>query len=102
MKKFALLLVLLILLSSLFSLTSCSQEISNEPTEETSSETTGEELQEDHKVSLSYILNKNTKKFHKRDCYAVDMMDEENKIYFTGSRSEAINQGYKPCLKCNP
>ena len=103
MKKFALLLAFIILLSSLAYLTSCTQDNTNNPTDlstETSSESPNEN--EEQEASLSYILNKNTKKFNYKDCYAVDMMDEKNKIDFTGKRSEIISKGYKPCLKCNP
>lgn len=52
--------------------------------------------------SASYILNKNTKKFHYPECYSVDRMSEKNKEYFTGNRQELINHGYAPCGNCNP
>lgn len=102
MKRLALLLALLLALSSLFFMVSCNQDNTNEKTTEISTETSEESQTEENEVSLSYILNKNTKKFHHTDCYAVDMMDEKNKIDFTGKRSEIISKGYKPCLKCNP
>lgn len=50
----------------------------------------------------NYILNTNTKKFHYPDCSSVDDMKESNKIYFTGTRDEAVSQGYVPCKRCNP
>lgn len=50
----------------------------------------------------NYILNTNTKKFHYPDCSSVDDMKESNKIYFTGTRDEAVSQGYAPCKRCNP
>lgn len=52
--------------------------------------------------STTYILNTNTKKFHRTGCSAVKQMKESNKQTFTGSREEVINKGYSPCKKCNP
>lgn len=49
-----------------------------------------------------YILNKNTKKFHYPGCSSANSMNEENKIYFQGTRDEAISQGYDPCGRCKP
>ena len=46
-------------------------------------------------------MNKNTKKLHLPDCASVSDMKESNKVEFT-SREEAIEQGYKPCKRCNP
>lgn len=51
---------------------------------------------------VTYILNKNTKKFHYPSCSSVDQMKESNKIYFTGTRDEAIDMGYVPCQRCKP
>lgn len=50
----------------------------------------------------TYILNLNTKKFHYPECSSVDQMSEKNKYEFTGTREEAIAQGYDPCKRCNP
>ena len=50
----------------------------------------------------SYILNKNTDKFHYSWCNSVNQMKEKNKVYFNGTRSEAINKGYSPCGNCDP
>ena len=52
--------------------------------------------------TANYILNKNTKKFHYPKCSSVSDMKEKNKVYFTGTRDEAIAQGYVPCKRCNP
>ena len=51
---------------------------------------------------MTYILNTNTHKFHYPECRSVDQMSEKNKREFTGSRDEAIAQGYEPCGNCNP
>lgn len=53
-------------------------------------------------VSLTYILNTNTKKFHYASCASVKQMKEENKQESSGSRDEIVAQGYVPCKKCNP
>ena len=52
--------------------------------------------------SNSYVLNKNSMKFHLPDCSSVEKMKESNKIYFGGSRDEVIGMGYAPCSQCNP
>ena len=51
---------------------------------------------------VAYIANTNTKKFHYPDCSSVKDMKESNKLYFTGTRDELIEQGYQPCKRCNP
>ena len=51
---------------------------------------------------LRYIANTSTKKFHLPDCGSVSDMKESNKLYFTGTREELIEQGYVPCKRCNP
>ena len=50
----------------------------------------------------SYILNKNTGKFHYKDCFAIKLMYETNKVYCNDERNSIIEHGYAPCLKCNP
>ena len=52
--------------------------------------------------SHTYILNKNTKKFHIDGCSSVKRMSEKNKLEYSGTRSEVINMGYEPCQICNP
>ena len=54
------------------------------------------------KQTSTYILNTNSKKFHKPGCSAVSQMKESNKAEFTGTRDEVIAKGYDPCKKCNP
>lgn len=53
-------------------------------------------------AEATYILNTNTKKFHKPDCSSLSSMKEENKETFTGSRDELTQQGYEACKNCNP
>lgn len=49
-----------------------------------------------------YILNKNTRKFHKKDCSSVRDMKPQNKKEYKGSKEELIKQGYEPCASCKP
>ena len=49
-----------------------------------------------------YILNANTKKFHRPTCASVKRMSETNKVVSTQSREALIEQGYEPCKNCNP
>lgn len=53
-------------------------------------------------TQISYVANKNTKKFHYPTCSSVADMKESNKLNFTGTRDELIAQGYQPCRRCNP
>ena len=50
----------------------------------------------------TYILNRNTKKFHKSTCSGVKDIKAENKEEYTGSRSDLIKEGYEPCGRCKP
>ena len=51
---------------------------------------------------VTYILNKNSKKFHVPTCDSVNDMKEKNKEYSTKTREEIIADGYTPCKRCNP
>ena len=53
-------------------------------------------------TSATYILNTNSKKFHRPTCTSVKKMKESNKRTYTGSRASIISQGYQPCKNCNP
>ncbi len=53
-------------------------------------------------ISTTYVLNTNTHKFHYPSCSSVSQMKEKNKSIYTGSRDDVIEQGYKPCKRCNP
>lgn len=50
----------------------------------------------------TYVLNTNTKKFHKESCNSAKSMDASNKKIYTGSRQEVINMGYEACGVCKP
>ena len=50
----------------------------------------------------TYILNTNTKKFHKESCNSAKSMEASNKKIYTGSRQEIIDMGYEACGVCKP
>ena len=50
----------------------------------------------------TYVLNTNTKKFHKPSCSSVKQMAAHNKKTVKEKRSTLIKEGYEPCKRCNP
>lgn len=52
--------------------------------------------------NTTFILNTNSKIFHKVDCDSVSKMSEKNREAVTLTREELIQQGYTPCGYCNP
>jgi DNA-entry nuclease len=50
----------------------------------------------------TFIVNISSKKFHTKDCTAVEKIKDDNKKTYTGSRQSLINNGYEPCKQCNP
>lgn len=53
-------------------------------------------------VAVTYVLNTNTKKFHKPSCRYVDDIKPKNRQDYTGGRGSIIDMGYVPCKVCNP
>lgn len=53
-------------------------------------------------VNDTYVLNTNSKKFHKISCGSIDNIKDYNKKISSDSRDALINQGYSPCKSCNP
>lgn len=51
---------------------------------------------------INYILNISTGKFHYPDCPSVDLMSEENKLYYSGNKEDLLEYGYSSCGRCNP
>ena len=51
---------------------------------------------------INYILNISTGKFHYPNCPSVDLMSEENKLYYSGNKEDLLEYGYSPCGRCNP
>lgn len=54
------------------------------------------------KGGTSYVINRNTMKFHLPSCSSVEKMQEENRENYTGDREQLIENGYEPCGSCNP
>lgn len=53
-------------------------------------------------AQADYIINKNSRVFHEPDCVSVFKMSEKNKVPYTGTSEELIDQGYTPCKNCDP
>ena len=51
--------------------------------------------------NAKYIGNRNSRIFHRLDCYCVKRMKETNKIYFA-NKEKAIKLGFRPCKICKP
>ncbi|WP_454970091.1 DNA/RNA non-specific endonuclease [Eubacterium sp.] len=49
-----------------------------------------------------YIVNINTRKFHKADCPSAKKIKDENKKTYTGYRESLVKNGYSPCSQCKP
>lgn len=62
----------------------------------------GTEAEPSDTKEQTYILNKNTKKFHKPECSGAKKIKAKNKGEYTGSRQTLIDEGYEPCGNCNP
>lgn len=52
--------------------------------------------------AVTYVLNKNTKKFHYPECASADEIKPKNRLDVSWDRDEVIAQGYVPCKRCNP
>lgn len=52
--------------------------------------------------AYDYVLNTNTKKFHRPDCASVADIAEKNIDYFSGPRDVLIDMGFQPCKRCKP
>ena len=57
---------------------------------------------ETKQTEVTYVLNKNTKKFHKPSCSSVSDMAAKNRLDSGSSRDEIVAQGYVPCKRCHP
>lgn len=65
-------------------------EIESEPSEQTAA------------VEPDYVLNNNTRKFHRPSCSSVEDIKPSNREDYTGSRETLIERGYVPCKRCLP
>lgn len=50
----------------------------------------------------TYVLNTNTKKFHKPTCGSVSKIKTEYKKEVQSTREALLKEGYTPCGSCNP
>ena len=65
-------------------------EALTEPSEQTSTE------------EPDYVLNNNTRKFHRLNCSSVEDIKPSNREDYFGSREALIEQGYVACKRCRP
>lgn len=49
-----------------------------------------------------YVLNTNSKRFHRPDCSSVGQMSAKNREDVEDTRESLIANGYDPCKRCNP
>ena len=61
-----------------------------------------EEPQQPDTISETYILNTNSRKFHRPDCSSASQISDANREEYTGTREKLIEQGYTPCGYCKP
>lgn len=54
------------------------------------------------KTDGNFILNTNSKKFHRPDCSSIEQINSKNKKKYTGTREELLSMGYEPCKSCKP
>lgn len=53
-------------------------------------------------ADAEYVLNTNTRKYHKPSCSSVAETNERNREAYTGNKTELEKQGYEPCGRCKP
>lgn len=56
----------------------------------------------EEELSMEYILNTNSKKFHLPECKWAGSISDQNKSVITTTRQSLIDDGYSPCGTCNP
>lgn len=61
-----------------------------------------EEPQQPDTVAETYVLNTNSRKFHRSGCSSASQISDANRKEYTGTREELIEQGYTPCGYCKP
>ncbi|MCI5503309.1 MAG: ComEC/Rec2 family competence protein [Anaerobutyricum sp.] len=53
-------------------------------------------------TKVRYVLNTNTKKYHRPSCAHVDEIKKENREDTTATKNQLEKQGYQPCGTCKP
>lgn len=60
------------------------------------------EAEPEPEPEITYILNKNTKKFHKSSCRSAKQISPKNYGESYDTRDEVLARGYSPCGNCKP
>ena len=68
----------------------------DESGDENGDENTGDE------ITVTYVINISSKRFHKPTCAGAVSMKESNRHESTATRDELIEQNYIPCGTCKP
>ena len=79
-----------------------SDSVTRSVQDETTADEDEEEDSEEEPEEITYVMNTNTKKFHRPYCSSVKDIKDKNRRDTTLSREEIISQGYAPCKRCNP
>lgn len=67
-----------------------------------SDQAASEDSASDTPATVTYVVNKNTGKFHYPSCSSVSKIKAKNRMDTDQTRDELIAQGYVPCKNCNP
>ena len=67
-----------------------------------SDQAASEDSSSDTPATVTYVVNKNTGKFHYPSCSSVSKIKAKNRMDTDQTRDELIAQGYVPCKNCNP
>lgn len=78
------------------------QEPDAEHSEQSAQNADPEPEPEPEPETITYVLNRNTRKFHEPGCSSVKTIKDSNRIDFTGTREEVVAMGYEPCGRCKP
>lgn len=68
----------------------------------TAGSTTSQSATETIPVSITYVLNTNTKKFHRPSCNSVAKIADKHREDTGKTRAELIAEGYTACGNCKP
>lgn len=61
-----------------------------------------ETVEDSKSTEITYVLNTNTKKFHRVGCDSVNDMKAKNRQDVSITRDEVVGLGYVPCKRCKP
>ena len=72
------------------------------PISTTATTSQADDTSTDTPATVTYVVNKNTGKFHYPSCSSVPKIKAKNRMDSNQTRDELIAQGYVPCKNCNP